>query len=156
MNNGKQAQKGALFTLVFILSIYTLFGQKAPLRNNDFRDIDKFLLLHADSLNACVVNDGIIPYFLYNCNFDLNVLYWAGMHKPISLRYSVLQRVHSTEVLDLLIKKADTNKLKTYPNTDSPLPFRKYSFYDLINYRLNELKTIDNYKQFKKEVKINH
>jgi len=153
MNSGKQALKGTLFTLVFILLIHTLFGQKKPLKNNDFRDIDKFVLLYADSLNKCVSKDSIIPCFLYDSNFDLNLLYWAGMHKPISLRYLVLQKVQSTEVLDFIIEKADTNKLKTYPNTDSPLPFRKYSFYDLIIYRLSELRTIENYKQFKKEVK---
>jgi hypothetical protein len=153
MNNGKQTLKGTLCTLVFILLIHTLFGQKKPLKNNDFRDIDKFVLLYADSLNKCVIKDNIIPCFLYDSNFDLNLLYWAGMHKPISLRYLVLQKVQSTEVLDFIIERANTNKLKTYPSTDSPLPFRKYSFYDLIIYRLSELRTIENYKQFKKEVK---
>lgn len=153
MNSGKQALKGTLLTLVFILLIHTLFGQKKPLRNNDFRNIDKFVLLYADSLNKCIAKDSIIPCFLYDNNFDLNILYWAGMHKPISLRYLVLQRVQSTEILDFIIEKADTNKLKIYPNTDSPLPFRKYSMHDLIIYRLNELRTTENYKRFKKENK---
>lgn len=76
------------------------------------------------------------------------------MHKPISLRYLVLQKVVSKEVLNFIIENADTSKLKKYPNTDSPLPFRKYSFYDLLIYRLSELMTIEYYKQFKKELII--
>jgi hypothetical protein len=153
MNRGKQALKGGLFTLIFLFLIHTVFGQKKPLKNNDFRNIDKFVFLYSDSLNRCLMKDSIIPYFIYENNFDLKPLYWVGMHKPISLRYLVLQKVQSTKVLEFIIENADTGKLKTYPNTDSPLPFRKYSFYDLIIYRISELRTIENYKQLKKEVK---
>jgi hypothetical protein len=153
MNSGKNALKGALFTLVFLFLIHTVFGQKKNLKYNDFRNIDKFVFLHSDSLNKCITKDSVIPYFLYDNDFDLKPLYWVVMHKPISLRYLILQKVQSTKVLEFIIENADTSKLKTYPNTDSPLPFRKYSFYDLIIYRLNELRTIENYKEFKKEVK---
>jgi hypothetical protein len=153
MNKSKQGSHWALFALLFLTLAVNVYGQKKPLKNNDFRDIDKFVLVYADSLNKVVLKDSIIPNFLYENNFDLKPLYWESMHTPISLRYLILQKVKSLDVLNFIIDNSDKEKLKILPQTDSPLPFRKYSFYDLIVYRLNELRTKEYYKKFKNEIK---
>ena len=150
--NNTWCKMGVLFTLLFVILIYNIYGQKKPINSNTFRDIDKFILLYADSINKCPLNDSAVPSFLYENNFDLKPLYWQGMHKPISLRYLILQKVSSTKILDLIINKGGY-RLKILPLTDSPVPFRKYSFYDLMIYRLNELRTMENYKNFKKDKK---
>ncbi|HTN06830.1 hypothetical protein [Agriterribacter sp.] len=151
MNKRKQSSKGTLLTLVFITIMLNCYSQKKPLKNNDFRDIDKLTSLYADSLSY-LFKDSIVPNFLFENNFDFKPLYWAGMHKPISLRYLVLKKVKDVDVLEYLIGMQEP-RLKLLPETDSPIPFKKYSFYDLILYRINEIRTTENYKLFKKQVK---
>jgi hypothetical protein len=150
MNRNNQRHKKALTVFLFITLCTTLFAQQKPKKNNDFRNRDQFVRLYSDSVNNCFKSGSIIPAFLYNPNFDLKPIYWAGMHKPISLRYLVIKKIADTEILDYIIKNGDSTLLKALPKTDSPLPFKKYSFYDLILYRMSEIRNQENNKTFKK------
>lgn len=152
MNKGKQSIKGILFALIFISMMLNCYSQKKPLKNNDFRNIDKLTSLYADSLNRLFRGDTIVPKFLFENNFDFKPLYWDGMHKPISLRYLILQKVKKIESLEYLIELQEP-LFKILPTMDSPVPFRKYSFYDLMLFRMNEMRTIENYNDFKKHIK---
>lgn len=148
MNRNIQILKMTLIAFFLIINSLMLLAQQKPKKNNDFRNIEQFIKLYSDSINNCFKKDSVIPVFLYNSNFDLKPLYWAGMHKPVSLRYLVIQKITNTEVLDFIIENGDTALLKGLSKTDSPLPFRKYSFFDLILYRMSELRNQKNSREF--------
>jgi hypothetical protein len=150
MNKSSQIAKSSLTAFALIIISCQCYSQKQPkLPVPFFRDIDKYISVRADSLNTLFKKDTVLPTFIFDRNLDLQLSYSVGSHNYNSLRYLILQRVVGSDVLDYLSYLKE-ERLFALPDTDSPLPFRKYSMHDLIKYRLNELVAKENYQKFKR------
>ncbi len=152
-----KCEKNIMSTLIalVLLAVSTryCFAQKIPPKRPEFyQKIDQFVKVRADSIDNIFKADTLIPKFLYNKDFDLDIRLWASMHEPNSLRFLIIKRVKNINSLEFLQDKNDP-LMHGVPETDSPIPFRKYSFYELITYRINELRTERNYFQFKKKLR---
>jgi hypothetical protein len=150
MNKRSQIAKRSLTAFAVVIISYQCYSQRQPkLPVPFYRDIDKYISVCADSLNAIFKKDTVLPTFIFDRNLDLQLNYSVGSHNYNSLRYLILQKVADFGVLDYLSYLKD-ERLFILPDTDSPLPFRKYSMHDLIKYRLNELSAKENYQKFKR------
>jgi hypothetical protein len=142
--------KISLLLLVCILIIFQCYSQKKPkLPVPFYKDIDKYIIVCADSLNAIFKKDTVLPTFIFDSSLDLKLNYSLNSHNYNSLRYLILQRVLNYDVLNYLSYLKD-ERLYSQPKTDSPLPFKKYSMHDLIMFRLNEILAKENYNKFKR------
>jgi hypothetical protein len=101
---------------------------------------DRFVQPYADSVNR-LVPPGRVPRFLYQKNFDYRQLLWANAHEPLSLRHLLVERITNLDALLYLRDKQD-RRMMTPPYHDPLLllPFRAYSFHDLLVLRINELR----------------
>ena len=87
-----------------------------------------------------------IPDFLFEECLDLRRDLWKGLHKPISVRWEILQKVHDKTALEAVLKDGDRSLKKKcklieepgYPNFK--IPYINKSFYQLIMKRCLELK----------------
>ena len=87
-----------------------------------------------------------IPDFLFEECLELRRDLWKGLHKPISVRWEILQKVHDKTALEAVLKDGDRRLKKKcklieepgYPNFK--IPYINKSFYQLIMKRCLELK----------------
>jgi len=129
-----------------------LFATNNAHRHKSFySDIDKFVKLRVDSLNIITKSPQVIPQFIFDKNLDLQITYWSSLHEPNSLRYLILRKINNLEILYFLRDDVSDKRMKEKPIIDSPLPFRDYSFYDLVVYRINEVLAQQYYKNFKRK-----
>jgi hypothetical protein len=151
MNRNSQILKGSLTVFALLLIIFQCYSQKKPkLPVPFYKDIDKYIIVCADSIDAIFKKDTVLPTFIFDSSLDLKLNYSLNSHNYNSLRYLILQRVLNYDVLDYLSYLKD-ERLYSQPKTDSPLPFKKYSMHDLIMFRLNEMLAKENYIKFKKK-----
>lgn len=150
-----KCNKIIVLTLIVLLTgLNCCYAQKKPLPANYFRDIDVFVKVYADSINNFFKNDSIIPSFLHEVDFDQRPFYWVGSHSPVSLRYALFKKVHNVDALLEIRDTADSlMKLTSQGNIELLIPFRQYSFYDLIVLRINELRFFETYNEYKRRSK---
>jgi hypothetical protein len=100
--------------------------------------------LYVDSLNN--YHKGSLPKYLFDVCFDLQAGLWkGGLHSPMSIRWSVLEKVNNKKVLNYILSlndkrlKRKCNYMATpYPNLTIPMIDK--SFYDLIKMRYEQIK----------------
>jgi len=137
--------------LLFMLPSLLFATNNAHRHKSFYSDIDKFVKLRVDSLNIITKSPQVIPQFIFDKNLDLQITYWSSLHEPNSLRYLILRKINNLEILYFLRDDVSDKRMKEKPIIDSPLPFRDYSFYDLVVYRINEVLAQQYYKNFKRK-----
>jgi hypothetical protein len=139
---------GLILLLIHLSQVLIAQGNNDTVVNPNIR-IDKMkerqekLKIFADSLNN--YEGGAIPTFLFDKCFDLQKNLWEGAHSPVSLRWKVLEKVYSRQVLRMILNK-QKKKLKEVCNYDKDsnpeitIPMIKKSFSKLIKKRYNQLR----------------
>lgn len=102
----------------------------------------------ANAINE-LKNGDSIPAFLFEPCLDVNVFYWANMHRHIPLRKLIVSRVNNLEALSYLLSVNDSRLKGTCTaelNKDTTglyyyrIPFVEVSFENLLRYRRDELR----------------
>jgi len=129
-----------LLCLIFLLNIS--YGQISPDSKTKISTIDirnKLLKIYADSLINFKSGDKL-PVFLFSEKFDYTCnIPLRNRHSIESLRRFVLLEIKDEEVFEKILFALSKSDKKNIKPDVARIPFSKYSFYELIKIRLEEL-----------------
>lgn len=134
-----------IFAIIMMVIVYSCSSSSKATRVP--RDTKKFIQLCADSINRSKELN-VLPVFLYDSCFDYRKKYWLGLHKPLTLRKMVIDKVKNKEAIEYILSLNDKRlnqtcgrlQVDTIGLTYFRIPDIEKSFAYLLQERLKELK----------------
>jgi len=137
--------KSLSFLILLIVSNIGYSQEQKEHKKSIIEQREEFISKTADSLNHIAVSENFkIPNLFLNPEFDFEIgqKFWTSGHSAISIRKLIIDKINNMSLIDFILQSKDKRLFKTTKQPEGlylDIPFRKYSTFEIVKFRREEV-----------------